>query len=416
MNYSSYLCVPNLVRATYTLEHNSTHICITLQKNNLSKLYIFIIEIIGTLMDPAICKNIRSRSHPDQRCSNPAIVGEYCGVHSKHPKPFIPKNEKKTIITNEFISIPINSIKQTLKIQKWWRIFAPTKQRRRQGLARFIPEFCNNQTDFYSMEDISGIPKYCLFSFIDEDNMLYAFDVRSLSSLIESVNGEVLNPYNRRQLTESILFKAKTFISWCRRKRIDTKWTPIEPSTPDQRFQIRVTDIFQKLDQLNYYTNPEWFLKMNIDDHKCFYVELHDIWFHRAGLAPEMRDIIIPPPARPFRYTVRDIVSQKSLENLRKINLDLINMFVSAAVDKSDRSLGAMYVVTALTLVNDQCAESYSWLYESAVPGIYQRYRILTTPTETLQLLSNIFADLHIPPFNLNQIITYEPEEGKEIE
>ena len=354
-------------------------------------------------MEPLICKNIRSRTHPDQRCSYPAISGEYCGIHSKHPRPFVPVGKKamNTINTVDIV-VPINSLKQTIKIQKWWKVFGPMKQWRRQGPVRFIPEICNNRTDFYSMEDISGISKVSLFSFVDEDKMLYGYDVKSLYSLFElSKDGEILNPYNRKPFSTNVLNKAKAYISWCRKKHIDTKWTPIEPSTPDQRFQIRVTDVFQKLDQLNYYTNPDWFLKMVVDDHRCFYIELHDIWYHRAGLSSEMRNIIIPLPAKPFRYAVRDILTQKSLDNLRKINLDLVNMFVSAATDKSDRSLAAMYVVTAMTLINQQCAESYRWLYESAVPGVYQPYRILNTPIH-LNILNSILEGYNIPLLNLN--------------
>lgn len=366
-------------------------------------------------MEPPICKNIRSRAHPDQRCTHPASAGEYCRTHSKHPRPFISKGEKAIENAITFAA-PIDSLSYINKIQRWWRFFGPIKQRRRQGLGRWIPEICNNQTDFYSMEDIANISKSSLFSFIDGDNMLYAYDVKSLYSLLESNTGEALNPYNRQPFSSSVLNKAKAFISWCRKKRIDTKWTPIEPATPDQRLQLRVTDIFQKLDQLNYYTNPEWFLKMDIDDHRCFYVELHDIWYHRAGLAPEMRSTIIPPPAKPFRYAVRDIIAQKSMENLRKINLDLINMFVSAANDKNDRSLAAMYVVTALTLVNAHCADTYSWLHESAVPGIYQRYRILNTPVhiDAINILNNIIAGYNIPLFSLNQPIMFGSIQGQQ--
>jgi hypothetical protein len=364
-------------------------------------------------MEPLICKNIRSRNHPDQRCSNPAITGEYCGVHSKHPRPFISKSEKAIEINKNTcdFAIPINSLQQIIRIQKWWRLYGSLKQLQRQGPARWIPELCNNQTDFYSMENISCIPKKSVFSFIDDDKMLYAFDIKSLYSLFESlINNEICNPYNRKPFAHTVINKIKAFISWCRTKNIETKWVPIEPNTPDQRFQIRVTDIFQKLDHLNYYTNPDWFIKMNVDDHRCFYVELHDIWYHRAGLVSEMRNIIIPPPARPFRYAIRDIVAQKSLTNLQKINLDLINMFVSASTDKNDRSLGALYVVTALTLVNEQCADSYRWLYESAIPGIYYRYRILSNPIElqTINLISNIFDAYNMPLLTLNPNLLQE--------
>ena len=362
-------------------------------------------------MDPLICKNIRSRAHPDQRCPHPASSGEYCKTHAKHPRPYVSKSEKAIEQSPNTFLPPVDSLEHIRKIQRWSRFYLPIKLRRRQGPVRFIPELCNNQTDFYSMENITDIPKSSLFSFIDGDNMIYGFDVKSLYSLLETSTNIILNPYNRQPFSPQVLIKAKEFISWCRRKRIDTKWSPIEPSTPDQRFHLRVTDIFQKLDQLNYYTNPEWFLKMDIDDHRCFYVELHDIWSHRAGLSNEMRSIIIPPPAKPFRFPVRDIIAQKSIENMRKINLDLINMFVSAAIDKSDRSLAAMYVVTTLTLVNTQCAETYSWLHESAVPGIYQRYRILTTPVNfhALNILNQLIEGYNIPIFALNN-----PEEQNE--
>ena len=135
-----------------------------------------------------------------------------------------------------------------------------------------------------------------------------------------------------------------------------------------------------KIDELNYYTNPSWFINLNVDELRCFYVELYDVWHHRAELTPEMRNIIIPAPARPFKYPVREVVAQRSQELLRKLNLDTIRMFVSAAADRSDRTLGAMYTVTALTLVCRECAETYPWLYESAAPGIYHQYRHLTGP------------------------------------
>jgi hypothetical protein len=149
---------------------------------------------------------------------------------------------------------------------------------------------------------------------------------------------------------------------------------------------MKVTDLFQKIDELNYYTNPEWFIKMSIDNHRCFYVELHDIWNHRAELAQSVRLEIIPPPARPFKTPVREVVALKSIDLLRKLNMDIIRMFISAAVARPDRILGAMYVVTAMTLVSKQCAEMYPWLFESAHPGIYHRYQLYNEPPAMGQL------------------------------
>jgi hypothetical protein len=259
------------------------------------------------------------------------------------------------------------------------------------------------------MEEITDISGSYVFSFADRDKIVYAFDIRSFATLLEKAGKEpVQNPYNRQEVSAETVKKAVAYIKWSRKHGIDTRWTPIEPTTPDQQFTLRVTDLFQKIDELSYYTNTTWFTGMSVDDHRCFYVELHDIWFHRAELTNEMRNTIIPPPARPFRLLIREVVAQKSLQILQKTNLDLIRMFVSAATDQSNRSLGAMYVLTALTLVNSDCAAQYPWMFESATPGIYGRYRMFNTPAPTanmMQLLMGGGAGNYIVPLTLGPVL-----------
>ena len=126
-----------------------------------------------------------------------------------------------------------------------------------------------------------------------------------------------------------------------------------------------------------------------------------------------MKKIIIPPPARPFKYPIREIVGLKSLDSLRKINIDTIRMFISAAVDKSDRALGAIYVITALTLVSKECEDTYPWLYESATPGIYNRYQIFNTQGDehALNVINSVFGGNFIFNGNnfLNQLLLPPP-------
>jgi hypothetical protein len=52
---------------------------------------------------------------------------------------------------------------------------------------------------------------------------------------------------------------------------------------------------------------------------------------------------------------------------VRRALLDVIDAFVTGGADSDSRGLGAMYVLTALTLVSDRAALSLPWLYESAV-------------------------------------------------
>lgn len=354
-------------------------------------------------MEPPICRNVRSRRHPDQRCNNPAVHGEYCGLHHKHPNPY--KSRAKLSMDEtpvNSIVIPMDSNTCVKKIQAWWRLYGRLKAFYRQGPARWNRTVSTNDTDFYSMENMCDLSGEYVFSFVENNKCAYSFDIRSLATLLEK-HDIPENPYTRVAFTERSLEKARTFIRWSRKKGVDTRWAPIEPETPDQRFRLKVTDLFQKIDELNYYTKPDWFVNLSVDNLRCFYVELYDIWFHRAELTAEMRRTIIPSPAHPFRYNINEIVANRSLDFLRKVNMDIIRMFISAANDRSERTLGAMYIVTVMTLVNSECREMYPWLYESASPGIYSRYQTFNVegPDHVLNLIMN--------QLNLNQINQFHP-------
>jgi hypothetical protein len=64
-------------------------------------------------------------------------------------------------------------------------------------------------------------------------------------------------------------------------------------------------------------------------------------------------------------WTTRDM----PIEGLQKMNLSTIRMLITSAEDRNDRILGAMYVVTALTIVSPVAREAYPWLFESVDVG-----------------------------------------------
>jgi hypothetical protein len=95
--------------------------------------------------------------------------------------------------------------------------------------------------------------------------------------------------------------------------------------------------------------------------------------------------------------------------------MDTIRMFVTAALERTDRILGAMYIVTVMTLVNRQCRQMYPWLYESATPGIYDRYRAFTNagPTHMMNALNNLLAgDFNIPNMFMQPLLLPPPAAG----
>jgi hypothetical protein len=50
---------------------------------------------------------------------------------------------------------------------------------------------------------------------------------------------------------------------------------------------------------------------------------------------------------------------------VRKVILEVLEKLVNTGVDKDSKSLGAYYVLGALTLVNQDAATSLPWLYQS---------------------------------------------------
>ena len=50
---------------------------------------------------------------------------------------------------------------------------------------------------------------------------------------------------------------------------------------------------------------------------------------------------------------------------LRNVTLSIIESFVYKGINQESRTLGAYYILLALTLVNPSAAEAMPWLYSS---------------------------------------------------
>ena len=55
----------------------------------------------------------------------------------------------------------------------------------------------------------------------------------------------------------------------------------------------------------------------------------------------------------------------ENIDELRKHVLDIMENFINVGVDKDSKHLGASYVLSALTLVNNDAATALPWLYQA---------------------------------------------------
>jgi hypothetical protein len=300
------------------------------------------------------CMNRRSRNNPHEQCKNPATHGAYCGLHYKNPHTWIPSD--------------LSHEPQGRAIAAWFRLHYCLYMIRIHGIAYWDKSILTNNCDFFSTEPFTDIDNIMFFSYKDSDNHVYGFDIRSIHTIVHRARmaGDIpVNPYNRNPIPHHVLRNINNLVKLLHKRSLPTEWEPLEPSTPEQKWNMSIVDLFHKIDELHYYSSPDWFIHLDISGHRRFYTELHAIWTHRAGLSIMQKNTIVPQfSSKLFQHPPWAIVNL-SLESLQKITSNTIRLLISSAEDKNDRILGAMYVVSALTLVHKDAQQAYPWLYES---------------------------------------------------
>ena len=307
-------------------------------------------------MSSSQCQSIKSRKKREEQCPNLAKNGEFCGIHAKTGVRWVsPENYK----------LPCK------KIQGWYRLRKSLRNIYFRGPAFYDRTLCVNSEDFFSTDPVKDIPATHFYSFRDlSDSLVYGFDARSFNMLVDKSrekNEVPKNPYTRNPIGKSILDRFALMAKWLKDRRLELCWVATAPITPDQAWGMKVVEVFVTMEELQYGADPEWFISLNLQKQKEFYLQLLDIWTHRAGLSQTDRERIVPTTTQLFHWSISRIAGIQQLSTIRSTNLHIMKKLVSSAVDRSDHVLGAMYILTALTQVSTSAADAFPWLYESAV-------------------------------------------------
>lgn len=273
---------------------------------------------------------------------------------------------------NELVSRVYNFLyfsNYIIKIQKVFRSFLVKKYKLLHGPASLNRKICNNSDDFISMEPIEEINFHQFISYKDIDGFIYGFDITSLHNLFLKSNGEIKNPYNRNNFPDSIWKDIRYLIRLSKMLKININLN-FEDDTKkvsnEKAIELKAVALFQIIDSLGNYSNANWFLSLNRNQLIKFIRELIDIWNYRAQIPIQTKRNICPPNGDPFRnLSIQYINTEENLWNVKKILLDVIEKFVNSGVDKDSKTLGAYYVLGALTLVNTEAATSLPWLFQS---------------------------------------------------
>lgn len=272
------------------------------------------------------------------------------------------KSELKTRITDF-----IKKTHYAVLLQRAWKNSLQHKCDTLRGPARNNRSKCNNITDFLSFDDIDEIPHSQFFSYKDNDSFIYGFDIKSLYNLLKS-EPEPRNPYNRELIPDKVkqsFTKLLRYGKMLKKNIIIAINNDLGKLSIGKRIELNALSIFQKIDGFGHITDANWFLNLNRHELINLIRELIDIWEYRASLSIQTKIAICPPYGKPFNGINMATFVQYNIETLKINILDLFDTLVSASPTRDNQSLGAFYILGALTLVSIPAASSMPWLYES---------------------------------------------------
>ena len=136
--------------------------------------------------------------------------------------------------------------------------------------------------------------------------------------------------------------------------------------TKETRYQQHLTDTFLEIDSLGNYSHREWYASLSHTKIIRFIQELKDIWAYRANLTQEVKQQIIGLYDPFTTLSVGGLIPMPFYE-VKIVGLNIIDKFISGGINRDSKALGAIYVLSALTLVNHDAAAAMPHLYESVI-------------------------------------------------
>lgn len=297
-----------------------------------------------------ICMNIKSRKFTNQRCTYPATKGEFCSRHYKNPVKYIIPSVTRSVT---------NMVK---KIQKFWRLRYFLKYLNERSPAFFIRSLCHNDTEIASFEPLTSIPRDYFFV-IRDLNRFWGFDIRTLLIQYEH-EGKLENPYTKEICSSETLEAFRSRLELLKHLQKPTGYDELSGLTLKQSWNLRVLDMCLRIDMLGYRIATQWFTDLDISSHKRLYEELLLVW-RSPSLTNTIRETIVPGYSNRdhlFKWSLQKIMLKTDIDSIRRTNLNVMERLISSALEQSDKTLGAMYCVIALSRVSRRCKQAYPWL------------------------------------------------------
>ncbi len=253
-------------------------------------------------------------------------------------------------------------------IQKNYKRYIAIKFYKLLGPGLYKRHLCKNDSDFFTLENLSVLNDNEFYSFKENDN-IWGFNIKSIYNLfIKNKTTNVLNPFTREKIPIEVFQDIKSIIKLakCMNKIINIDLDKTDNGiTPKKMNEIKAFELFQIINTLGNYADHNWFLSLNRIQLIRFIREIIDIWEYRADLTLETKQLICSPYGNPFRYLDVIHINNLGIVQLQKLCLNIIRQFITKGLNQEYSTLGANYVLCSLTLVSNEAANALPWLYQS---------------------------------------------------
>ena len=220
---------------------------------------------------------------------------------------------------------------------------------------------CNNKEDFFTYETVHEIDNKYFFSFKDEKNIIWFFDIRSFKKIIEMNQS---NPYTMVPIDLQTRVRAFKLIEILKNNDISLDFEDEMKELKKDKKQIlkqKIVDVSAAIERLGFSFNLEWFSCLGLIHLKKLYGLMEDIWNYRTQLPIEIKRIICPPNGLIFNKSVIEIRRINSRDDMRNILVTDILKF-NDAIDDSDKKTGFMYFLIGLAKINPSVYNIHPWI------------------------------------------------------
>jgi hypothetical protein len=126
---------------------------------------------------------------------------------------------------------------------------------------------------------------------------------------------------------------------------------------------MKIKDLFYRINMLDNYTDPLWFKHLSFTQLLTLYIKAEDIWNYRSNMNIESKKKIVNNGIA-FNIPHHLLKTIKNYMKLQNIILDEFMRLITEGVDRDERKLGAILLLTALVEVSGDAANALPHLVQ----------------------------------------------------